>query len=73
MGLDDGARAPSQVGRIDALILGCDYGQLRQAERRHVRSHHGLMFTAPHWSVGGHRVWGATSMILSELVAVLEG
>lgn len=37
----------------------------------HVRSHRGLVFTAPDWRVGRHRVWGATSMILSELVALL--
>jgi 8-oxo-dGTP pyrophosphatase MutT (NUDIX family) len=31
-----------------------------------------FQFTAPHLSWGDHRVWGATSIILAELVAILS-
>ncbi|MEX2121667.1 MAG: CoA pyrophosphatase [Pirellulales bacterium] len=34
---------------------------------RHARRHRGIDFTAPHFLWGRHRIWGATSMILSEL------
>jgi 8-oxo-dGTP pyrophosphatase MutT (NUDIX family) len=30
-----------------------------------------LTFTAPHFELDGHRVWGATSIILAELIALL--
>ena len=33
----------------------------------------GLVFRAPHYQVGPHRVWGATSLILSQLAALLGG
>jgi hypothetical protein len=26
----------------------------------------------PHFAVAGHRIWGATSLILAEFLAVLE-
>jgi 8-oxo-dGTP pyrophosphatase MutT (NUDIX family) len=38
---------------------------------RHRIERHGLIFEAPHFAVGPHRVWGATSLILAELVALL--
>ena len=38
----------------------------------HVHSHRDLKFSAPHFLWQGHRIWGATSMILSELVALVE-
>lgn len=37
----------------------------------HQRSHRGLTFSAPHWLFESHRIWGATSMILAELVALV--
>lgn len=37
------------------------------------RDHRGLSFTAPAFCWGDHRIWGATSMMLSELLAVVEG
>jgi len=39
---------------------------------QHVHSHRDLKFSAPHFLWQGHRIWGATSMILSELVALVE-
>jgi 8-oxo-dGTP pyrophosphatase MutT (NUDIX family) len=36
------------------------------------RTHEGQEYTAPHFLVQSHRVWGATCMILGELVTLLE-
>lgn len=33
----------------------------------------GLVFRAPHYQIGPHRVWGATSLILAELAALFGG
>ncbi len=38
----------------------------------HGRTWKGRPFTAPHFVFGGHRIWGATCMILGELVTLLE-
>ncbi len=38
----------------------------------HTREHDGRRYTAPHFLVQSHRVWGATCMILGELVTILE-
>ena len=38
----------------------------------HPRRHHGQPYTAPHFLVESHRVWGATCLILGELVTLLE-
>ncbi len=40
---------------------------------RHVRQDRGRRYWAPHFQWQQHRIWGATWMILSELVAVVEG
>jgi 8-oxo-dGTP pyrophosphatase MutT (NUDIX family) len=37
----------------------------------HVHHHGELSFTVPHYRFGEHVIWGATSVILSELVAVV--
>jgi 8-oxo-dGTP pyrophosphatase MutT (NUDIX family) len=39
---------------------------------RHTRRQHGIELSVPHFLWGRHRIWGATGMILSEFVAVLE-
>jgi len=39
----------------------------------HQRRHDGHSYTAPHFTWQSHRIWGATCMILGELVTVLEG
>lgn len=39
---------------------------------RHARRQRGIDYTAPHFLWGRHRIWGATSMILGELMAVVE-
>jgi 8-oxo-dGTP pyrophosphatase MutT (NUDIX family) len=38
---------------------------------RHFIERRGLRFSAPHFFVGGQQIWGATSLILAELVGVL--
>ncbi len=38
----------------------------------HVRQHEGRVYSAPHFLFQSHRIWGATCMILGELVTVLE-
>jgi 8-oxo-dGTP pyrophosphatase MutT (NUDIX family) len=37
-----------------------------------IREHEGHAYMAPHFLVQSHRVWGATCMILGELVTLLE-
>ena len=39
---------------------------------RHSRRQRGIEYSAPHFLWGRHRIWGATSMILGELVEILE-
>ena len=38
----------------------------------HSRCQRGVAITAPHFLWGRHRIWGATSMILAELVAIVR-
>jgi hypothetical protein len=38
----------------------------------HVRQHEGQTYSAPHFLFQSYRIWGATCMILGELVTVLE-
>ena len=38
----------------------------------HEREHEGQSYTAPHFEWQSHRVWGATCLILGELVTILE-
>ncbi|HET6880360.1 MAG TPA: CoA pyrophosphatase [Pirellulales bacterium] len=40
---------------------------------RHVRRQRGIELSVPHFLWGRHRIWGATAMILNELIAALEG
>ncbi len=39
----------------------------------HQRTYRGQPYTAPHFSFPPYRIWGATCMILGELVTLLEG
>jgi hypothetical protein len=38
---------------------------------RHTRRQRGIELSVPHFLWGRHRIWGATGMILSELVEVI--
>lgn len=50
---------------LDHLLDESNYG-------RQLHRHQDLTFSAPHFQWRQHRIWGATSMILSELVALVE-
>jgi len=39
----------------------------------HLYNRRGIRFTAPHFSWERHRIWGATAMILAELLSVVQG
>jgi len=39
---------------------------------RHVIERCGLRFTVPHFAIAGQRVWGATSLILAEFIALFN-
>jgi 8-oxo-dGTP pyrophosphatase MutT (NUDIX family) len=39
----------------------------------HVREHAGHAYSAPHFFLQSHRIWGATCMILGEFVTILGG
>lgn len=41
------------------------------ARGEHVICRGGLVFRAPHFEVAGHRIWGASCMMLGELAAML--
>jgi len=41
------------------------------AHGRHSRRLHGIEFSAPHINAGGRFIWGATSMILGELIEIV--
>jgi 8-oxo-dGTP pyrophosphatase MutT (NUDIX family) len=56
-----------------AAVLELPVGQLADREHwgRHEIERRGLRFSAPHFFLGGQRIWGATSLILAELVSAL--
>jgi len=62
---------PHEVDAVVELPLAalCD-----PANRgRHIINRRGLRFQVPHFAVSGQQVWGATSLILAEFVALLRG
>jgi 8-oxo-dGTP pyrophosphatase MutT (NUDIX family) len=60
--------SPGEVAELleVPLALICDPAH----HGRHARRHNGVEFSAPHIQWGRHRVWGATAMILGELIAI---
>jgi 8-oxo-dGTP pyrophosphatase MutT (NUDIX family) len=60
--------APREVAAVLEVPLAglADPGTLRDGRR----SRGGVEITAPYFTVGGHQVWGATAMLLGELLAV---
>jgi 8-oxo-dGTP pyrophosphatase MutT (NUDIX family) len=50
---------------VDHLLDAANCGQ-------HSRQFNGLHFSAPHIAFGQHRIWGATGMILGELIELLR-
>jgi 8-oxo-dGTP pyrophosphatase MutT (NUDIX family) len=57
-----------------AELLEVPLAHLLSAANRgtHARRQRGVAIEAPHFLWGRHRIWGATSMILGELTAVIE-
>jgi 8-oxo-dGTP pyrophosphatase MutT (NUDIX family) len=59
---------PDEVAAVLELPL---VDLLDEAHRgRHTIERRGLTFTVPHFAVAGYEVWGATSLILAEFVAL---
>jgi hypothetical protein len=40
---------------------------------RHIVRRSGLEFSVPHFAIAGRHVWGATSLILAEFLALFRG
>jgi 8-oxo-dGTP pyrophosphatase MutT (NUDIX family) len=61
---------PHEVSVLVELPLAdlCD----PRCRGRHAIERRGLRFTVPHFAIAGQRVWGATSLILAEFVAVIN-
>jgi 8-oxo-dGTP pyrophosphatase MutT (NUDIX family) len=57
-----------------AAVLDLPVAELVDPARRgrHWIERRGLRFTAPHFAVGGQRVWGATALMLAEFVGLLD-
>ena len=61
---------PSEVAEVvvlsvDTLMNEASYGE-------HTIDQRSIRFRAPHITCGTHRIWGATSMIFGELIAVIR-
>src|SRR5262245_60521276 len=56
-----------------AAVLDLPLGEVIDPARRgrHVIERRGLKFTVPHFTIVGQRVWGATSLMLAEFMALL--
>jgi 8-oxo-dGTP pyrophosphatase MutT (NUDIX family) len=61
---------PHEVAAVVELPLA----ELTDARCRgeHAIDRQGLRFTVPHFAVAGQRIWGATSLILAEFLALLS-
>jgi 8-oxo-dGTP pyrophosphatase MutT (NUDIX family) len=61
---------PAEVAALVELPLArlCD----PTSRGSHVIRRRGLQFLAPHFEIAERRIWGATSLILAEFVALLE-
>lgn len=62
--------SPEEVEAIVALPLAALADPACRG--RHRIERRGLVFEVPHFAIGPHRVWGATSLILAELVALVQ-
>lgn len=60
----------SEVARIIELPFGDFFGE-RVTELRDKQLFNGMLLKdVPHWTVGGEAIWGATAMMVSELVSL---
>jgi 8-oxo-dGTP pyrophosphatase MutT (NUDIX family) len=62
---------PHEVAAVVELPLAelCDPSY----RGRHEINRRGLRFTVPHFAIANRQVWGATSLILAEFIALLSG
>jgi 8-oxo-dGTP pyrophosphatase MutT (NUDIX family) len=66
------AFAPSPIEVAELLEVPLAHLVDPANQGRHLRRQRGVELSAPHFLWGRHRIWGATSMILGELAAVVE-
>lgn len=66
------AFAPNPLEVAELLEVPLSHLVDPASQGRHVRRQRGVELSAPHFLWGRHRIWGATSMILSELVTLAE-
>ncbi|HTM03242.1 MAG TPA: CoA pyrophosphatase [Vicinamibacterales bacterium] len=68
------AIAADEVDRlIEVTVNGLLHPDAVGWERRESSRQPGLVMDVPYFEVEGHRVWGATAMVLSEFIALLAG
>jgi 8-oxo-dGTP pyrophosphatase MutT (NUDIX family) len=62
---------PCEAAELIEIPLGALLDPAQRGE--HGIERKGLVFRAPHYQIGPHRVWGATSLILAQLAALFGG
>jgi 8-oxo-dGTP pyrophosphatase MutT (NUDIX family) len=66
--------AAGEVDRlIEVTITGLRHPDAVGWEQRESSRQPGLTMDVPYFDVDGHRVWGATAMVLSEFIALMAG
>jgi hypothetical protein len=63
-------RAPAEVAEVIEIPL--DHLLNTKSVHREVWSLHGAEIVVPYYSFRGHKIWGATAMVLAELVAIIR-
>ena len=61
--------SPAEVDEVLEVPLAHLLDPANVGQQTH--NHRGIRFYAPHYAWGEHRIWGATSMMLAELVAIV--
>jgi len=61
---------PDEVAAVLELPLPALVDEANRGQ--HTIERRGLSFTVPHFAIAGYQVWGATSLILAEFVALLH-
>lgn len=58
-----------------AAAIELPLSELLDPRRRgvHKIERRGLTFSVPHFEIAGHRIWGATSLILAEFLEIMSG
>jgi 8-oxo-dGTP pyrophosphatase MutT (NUDIX family) len=61
---------PREVARVLEVPVSTFFD--KTVCRVRVRHHEGTDYEVPYFAIGGEQVWGATSMVLAEFLALLE-